>query len=270
MEYITDKAVIVGAGNVAWHLTEGLEAIGIPVLSVYSRTKANAVLLAQRSFKAIATDQLDFSDSAANLFFLCVPDQAFGSVIAQLILPKQATIIHTSGSAPVSILKNNYTSQIGVFYPLQTFSKIKQISWEQTPIFVESPDENTLETLIRIANTLSKVVYEINDEERRLLHISAIFANNFVNHLLFCAENLLKQADLSLQLLKPLIEETINKAFRIGPFQAQTGPAVRADKDTILHHIDMLSQNGNAQSSKIYDLISRSIMKTYLEDDDLF
>ncbi|MCS7004325.1 MAG: F420-dependent NADP oxidoreductase [Cytophagales bacterium] len=270
MEYLKNKAVIIGAGNLAWHLLEGLESIGVPVTTVFSRSFEKAEQLAKRSFQAVPTNNMDFTHLSANLFFLCIPDDALISVVSQIRLPSKAILIHSSGSMPISALQNNFTHQVGVLYPLQTFSKSHKVEWRKIPIFVEASDETTLEKLFHVAEQLSEEVFEINSEERLRLHISAVMASNFVNHFLYIASKYLQELQLPFSIIKPLVEETIQKAFRIGAYEAQTGPARQNDKETLAYHIETLLQLGQTQEAHLYEMVSKSIIRTYFPHYDLF
>ena len=253
------KLAFIGSGNVAWHLSQGLENAGFPVVAIYSRTLKNAQKLAARMYDATATDSLDFSESEATVFFICVKDDALPEVCYHLQLPATAIVVHTSGSLPLSALQLNPPVSRGVFYPLQTFSQSRAIDISQTPLCLEAEDPATEAILVEMAQKLSKIVYLVSSQERKALHLSAVFACNFVNHLWAVAKQLLDAEHLEFDLLKPLIRETLEKALAAGdPAQVQTGPAARHDLKLIQTHLAYLQKNPAWQH--LYQVLSDSIL----------
>ena len=257
------NTVMIGSGNVAWHLAPALENIGCKIVEVYSQNINHAKELTKRLYEASPTSALDFGDTNASLFIIAVSDQAIEEVAKELILPDESIVVHTSGSQPLHALGYLATENIGVFYPLQTFSKVKKIDFTNVPFLIESEDSFTKKTLTNIANQLSKEVLHVNSEDRQALHVSAVFACNLTNHLFTIAEKLLADKQLDFRLLKPLITETINKSLEIGPKNAQTGPAIREDVDTLEKHMQYLQNN--EEFAGIYRLITQNIIDTYSE-----
>ncbi|MEO0333264.1 MAG: Rossmann-like and DUF2520 domain-containing protein [Bacteroidota bacterium] len=253
-----EKITIVGAGNVAWHLASALEEAGCSVVQVYSRQVNKAQELAARLKQAQPTAELDFSDSPATLFVLTVSDDAIAAVAQQMKLPEQATVVHTSGGQPMQVLNEAATDQIGVFYPLQTFSKQRTISFQNIPLCLEAIRSEVLDGLTQLAQKLSKQVVTVNSRQRAALHVAAVFANNFTNHLLRMSEQLLQESQLDIKLLHPLIEETVTKAQAMGVAHSQTGPARRNDQKTIDHHLDYLRSFDPAYT-KVYRVLTKSI-----------
>ncbi|NIK72567.1 putative short-subunit dehydrogenase-like oxidoreductase (DUF2520 family) [Thermonema lapsum] len=252
------KVAMIGAGNVAWHLAPALEQCGHLVTTVYSRRLHHAEALCSRLYEARAVDSLDFSAVPADLFVLSVSDDALPQVIDRLILPEHPlTVVHTSGSRPLEILRVLEVPH-GVFYPLQTFSKNKEVDWRRLPICVEGNTPQVEERLMQLARAVSGRVYQINSERRRYLHVAAVFACNFTNHMLALAEDLCEQYELDFEILHPLLAETFEKALRVGARQAQTGPAARGDVELIEQHLHLLSQDPDKQ--RIYRLLSESIL----------
>ncbi|WP_288004378.1 Rossmann-like and DUF2520 domain-containing protein [Thermonema sp.] len=255
------KIAMIGAGNVAWHLAPALEQCGHLVTTVYSRRLHHAAALCERLYEAEATDSLDFSETAANFFVLSVSDDALPVVVDRLILPEHPLmVVHTSGSRPLEVLRVLEVPH-GVFYPLQTFSKTKPLDWHRLPICVEGNTPETEARLLRLARALSTRVYQVNSERRRYLHVAAVFACNFTNHLLALAEDLCEQYDLDFDMLRPLVGETIEKAMQIGARQAQTGPAARGDVELIEQHLRLLAHDPDKQ--RIYRLLSESILNQH-------
>lgn len=254
------QITMIGAGNLAWHLAQALDAADCRVVQVYSRKLLNAKALASKLYDAESTDSLDFSESESDLFLLAVRDQAFAEVIPKLQLPENAIIAHTSGTQELAVLKN-LSKAHGVFYPLQTFSKARKINFKKIHFCLEASNENTLDFLAEIADSLSKNIYQVSSADRRALHIAAVFACNFTNHLFTISKEILAKNDLEFEMLKPLIEETIEKAMSQAPEQSQTGPAVRGDQQTIEAHLQYLRKNTSFE--KVYEALSTSIRKYY-------
>lgn len=260
------RITIIGAGRVAWHLAPALENAGHVIQEVYSRRYREAKKLASRLYQASAQDEPDFSDSSAEIFILAVADDAIRTVASRLLLPEHDTIVvHTSGSQPLGALADAQSSFTGVFYPLQTFTKDKEVDFSKIPVCLEADDDGVLKVLIKLAKSISAEVRLINSQERAILHIAAVFACNFTNHLLQMAETLTESHHLEFSLLKPLIAETISKGLTIGPRQAQTGPAIRGDLITLEKHMDYL-RNYDKDYAEIYKVITQHILDTgYLD-----
>lgn len=256
MSFYTDISII-GAGNVAWHLTQALEDAGHHIHEVYSRNQKNAEALVNKLYSTTATSSLDFSNSKATLFIIAVSDDAIEEIVEDLLLPDATTVIHTSGSAPLEAFANT-ASNFGVFYPFQSFSKSRKVDFKDISIFVEASNKDTAKMLLNLARTISKKVAEMNGDTRKALHISAIFASNFTNHLLFIAKQIAKDNKIDFELLEPLIIETVNKSLEIGPEKSQTGPAARGDLKILDQHLSFLEDNKPVQ--EIYQLLSQHIL----------
>lgn len=251
----------IGSGNVAWHLAPALDNTDFAVREVYSRNPAHAAALVDKLYEAEVKHSLDFSNSPSSIFIIAVPDDAIQSVVQEIILPDEAILVHTSGSQPLSALGYAAIPGIGVFYPLQTFSKSKKIDFTDVPIFVESENAATEKILITMAKAVSKNVHRITSLERKAMHVAAVFASNFTNHMLLIARQIMKENNLSFDWLKPLIAEMINKSMSIGPEQAQTGPARRGDFEILDRHMEFLQHD--EQLSEIYKVISQHIIDRY-------
>lgn len=252
----------IGSGNLAWHLAPALDNTEFAVHEVYSLNAKHAGALVARLYQAQAKTSLDFSASTSRIFIIAVTDDAIQSVAQKIILPANAMLIHTSGSQPLSLLgSGNANRNIGVFYPLQTFSKAKRIDFADVPIFIESENRETEKVLTAMAKAISKKVVKISSENRQALHVAAVFAANFTNHMLAVAKEIVEGHELKFDLLKPLIAETLNKSLEIGPENAQTGPAKRGDLEILDKHLSFLNQN--AQVAEIYKLISQHIIDKY-------
>lgn len=249
---------IIGTGNLATVLAPNLEQGGFIINNVYSRNLANAKQLAGRLYQASPTNNLDFSESASNVFLIIISDDAIEDVSRELVLPDDAIVAHTSGSKPLSILGYTASNNIGVFYPLQTFSKHRRVSMKDVPVLIEGENKFTRNTLDKIARKLTNNVQQANSKQRMLIHLAAVFASNFTNNMLLQANEIMKAAKLDFDLLAPLVAETMEKSFELGPINAQTGPAIRGDSEIIEKHLEILEES--PEKEELYRLISQQIL----------
>ena len=257
MAHYYDIAVI-GSGNVAWHMSQSLENAGHHIHSVYSRKLKRAEALVANLYDAEATESLDFSDSRATLFIIAIKDDAIREVAEKLVLPNpDAIVVHTSGGVSIEAL--GYALQhYGSFYPFQSFVKSRQVDFKEIPIFIEASNTATKNVLTRLAQSITKKVAYLDSEQRKALHVSGVFASNFVNHMLVVAKQIAKQHKIDFQLLTPLIAETVNKSLELGPENAQTGPAARGDLAVLDAHLEFLKDDETLQN--IYKLLSQHIL----------
>jgi predicted short-subunit dehydrogenase-like oxidoreductase (DUF2520 family) len=251
------KTALIGAGNVAWHLGKALHEAGHEIVAVYSPTEATRHELTQQLPPAIPIATLDLTQIEADLVLIAVPDAALAGVVANLKILDSTIVAHTSGSQPLEVLQVIEGAQAGVFYPLQTFSRSKSVDFSTVPILLEAEDDQTFQALQEVANTISNEVHRVDSDKRKQLHLAAVFACNFTNHLLGISRQLLQQAQLPNTLLQPLIKETIEKAMLQHPFQVQTGPAIRHDQNVIDAHLQMLANQPLYQD--LYRLLTQSI-----------
>lgn len=251
------KIVLLGSGNVATHLAKALKSKGEEIVQVYSQNLDNATLLAQ-SIATEAIGDLNEIKQNADLYIISVKDDAIESVAKSL---KHVTglVVHTSGTTDINILSSQ-VKKAGVFYPLQTFSKDKEVSFENIPLCIEANDENQLTILKNLAAKMSREVHELNGEKRKVLHLAAVFACNFPNHLYALANKILNQNGLDFDIMRPLIAETADKVMSNLPENVQTGPAIRADENTLNKHLSMLTDMPELQN--IYQTLSNSIKLT--------
>ena len=252
------KIAILGAGNVAWHLAPALEDAGHEVTEVYSRDLQKATEITERVYSAQPKDELDFSDSKAEIFILAVKDSAITEVADEVILPEGSILVHTSGAMPLDILGYSSASYTGILYPLQSFTKGRKMDMEEVPFLLEAEDQETLQKLKKLAKSLSPLTYVVRSKDRKAVHVAAVFASNFTNHLIGISEEIMRRQGLDFEMLKPLIIETISKCLQIGAKKAQTGPALREDYETLEDHHRFLSYND--QLAEIYRLISQDII----------
>jgi predicted short-subunit dehydrogenase-like oxidoreductase (DUF2520 family) len=253
----------IGAGNLAWHLAPALDNTDFAVKEVYSQTRKHAAALVDRLYQAEIKSTLDFSTSPSKIFIIVVSDDVIEDIAGDVILPPNAILVHTSGSQPLSVLGYASTLNIGVLYPLQTFTKVKKIDFKDVPIFIESENPETEKILMSMAKAISKNVSKITSQKRKALHVAAVFAANFVNHMLTLSQEILEKNDLDFKLLKPLIVEQLNKSLEIGPDRAQTGPAFRGDVEILDKHFQFLDDD--PEVGEIYKIVSQHILDRYNE-----
>lgn len=254
---------IIGTGNVAWHLARNLENSGHVISSIYDRDIAKAKEFALDYFNAKFTNKTDLSNSEASVFIIAVSDDAIEEVAGNLQLPAGSHLFHSSGTKPLKTLGYASTNNIGVFYPLQTFSKGKQTDMNNVPFCLEAETAESKEVLEKLASSISDKVHFMDSSQRAVIHLSAVIACNFSNHMMSISKGILQSNDLSFELLKPLIAETVNKALTIGPEAAQTGPAKRKDLETLDKQLTSLQND--EQIAKIYEHISQHILDFYSE-----
>ncbi|MEJ8801132.1 Rossmann-like and DUF2520 domain-containing protein [Pontibacter sp. H249] len=260
VESVKLKIAFVGAGNVAWHLSQALATAGHQVMAVYSRSALSRTELASALPEAIAVSSSDFTGFAIDLVIISVPDAALAQVAKELKVTPGTVVAHTSGSQPLAILHQIPGARPAVFYPLQTFSKTKAVNLQEVPILLEAEQEDALQLVETLAKSISSKVYKVDSEHRRHLHLAAVFACNFTNHLLGISQKLLQEANLPGELLQPLIHETVAKAMQQHPFKIQTGPAIRHDENVIQAHLQMLQQHPRLQ--ELYQKLTESIQTT--------
>jgi len=255
----TYKIVLIGAGKVAWHLSQELSRVHHPVYQVVNRTLTH---LDGWTEWATTISGLEDIDQTADLYILSVSDHAIATVAEQIspYLPKEAFIVHTSGDTPSTVLAE-YFDQVGVFYPLQTFSKAKAVNFQEIPICIYANHPNGEQILRTVASWLApnEHIFPIDDEQRASLHVAAVFVNNFVNHLYQIGHQLTNDFDVPFALLRPLIAETAQKSQGLSPMEAQTGPAIRGDHATLEKHLGRLENYPYFR--QLYQLMSEQILK---------
>jgi len=248
--------VLMGAGNLAWHFGHWLASAGVKVVQVFSRTPHAGEGLAVE-LKTGYTNRLDLLVSDADLYLLAVSDDAIPSLIRQAEFGRRF-VIHAAGSVPMEVFSGKLKNY-GVLYPLQTFTRGKNLDLNEIPLFIEANNTKNLDKLGILAHKLSRRVYKVDSEKRAYLHLAAVIASNFTNHMLAVTDHLLKERNLSFELLKPLITETISKALQMPPLQAQTGPAVRGNLQVMEKHMAIL--DSHPEIRELYRVISESIMR---------
>lgn len=253
------RIVFVGAGNLATNFGKALHEAGNDILQVYSRTYESASALAMLLDCSPVTN-IDKINNDADVYVISVSDNAMADVVPQLCNGREDKIfIHTAGSVPINVFEG-MALHYGVIYPMQTFSKNKEVKFKEIPCFIEGNDNVALETALSLAGSVSDRVYRMNSEERKYLHLAAVFACNFVNHCYGISFEILRRHNISFDVMMPLIDETARKVHTCSPVEAQTGPAVRYDQNIIRLQSELLKDN--PVFKKIYEYMSVSINQT--------
>ncbi|MRX41174.1 DUF2520 domain-containing protein [Flavobacterium sp. LC2016-23] len=244
------RITLIGSGNVAQHLIKAFaKSELIEIVQVYSRKKE--ALSAVIEFDKITSDFEDLKE--ADLYIIAVSDKAIADVSKQLPFQNRI-VVHTSGAASLDVLDSK--NRKGVFYPLQTFSKNKDIDFSAIPMCLEAENTFDFRILETVAKSISNAVFAINSDQRKALHVSAVFVNNFTNHLYQIGQEICEEHQVPFEILKPLIRETAEKINTLNPIDAQTGPAKRNDAVTINAHLDYLTTENQ---KNIYKILTQSI-----------
>ena len=244
----------MGAGNVATHLGLALKNKGHSIIQVFSRTTESARSLSRQLDTGYITDLTELNYSA-DIYLFCLTDDVLPHVLKKTSFSDQI-VAHTSGSVPLSILRESVFHS-GVIYPVQTFNKDRQVDISEVPFCVEGSTPYAENTLLDLASGLSGKVYSVNSEKRKIIHLAAVFACNFTNHMYTIADRLMREHNLDFDIIKPLIQETSAKILEMDPSNAQTGPAKRGDNQIIEEHLQLLKDAPDIQ--KIYTFVSKSI-----------
>lgn len=246
------QIVIIGSGNVAYHLAKAFVLNTIPLAQIFGRNEKELSKISEELKIPFSTEKLQDAD----LYLICVSDNSVEGV-SKMISNKNCLVAHTSGSLPKEILSGEYRR--ASFYPLQTFSKSKSLDYSKIPFFIETENEEDRQTLFNMASKISENVMESTHEKRKYIHLTAVFACNFVNHLFSRAKEISDSQEIPFDYFLPLIDETVQKIHEIDPKDAQTGPAVRNDKRILELHEQLLKD----ESLKIYKIMNLSIKKMY-------
>ena len=249
------KIVFIGAGNLATRLSLAMQRVGMQIGQVYSHTEASARQLATR-LGCPWTNDLSALQEDGDLYVFSLKDTVLSDVISK-VKPNNGMWVHTAGSMPMSVFEG-YAQRFGVLYPLQTFSKGRNVNFDVIPIFLEANTDKNADYLKNIASALSENVRFMSSEKRRSLHLAAVFASNFTNHIYTLSYKLLENESIPADVLLPLIDETVSKIHSMPPAAAQTGPAIRYDENVINKHLAMLD---DPDMQAIYRLLSQSIHK---------
>lgn len=247
--------VLIGAGNLATQLGCSLAKKGFNIRQIYSYNIENAEALAEK-LNAYATDNLKEIQLDADLYIVAVKDAVLLSVIDQMPVVK-GVVAHTAGSLSIDMLLkfDNY----GIFYPFQTFSKEREVNFESIPILIESSGVEVQEKLQKFGAKISKTVIQCDSNQRKQIHLAAVFACNFSNHMYAIAHDILQKNDISFDVIKPLIQETAHKVEELSPVKAQTGPAIRNDQNIIDKHLKLLTED--VELTSLYKKITKRIQE---------
>lgn len=244
------KVVIIGSGNVAQHLIKVMQiAANVNLVQVFARNKESVLHL-------IAEDKITSDYNAikeADVYIISVSDNAIAEVAENLPFQNRL-VVHTSGTSELSVLDTK--NRKGVFYPLQTFSKSKEIDFSSIPICLEAENGEDFKTLQSLSQNISEKIFAISSEQRKSLHVAAVFVCNFVNHMYTIGNQICEEHNVPFEVLQPLIMETAQKISTLKPEDAQTGPALRNDTKTINKHLEFLQ---NLDYQELYKLLTQSI-----------
>ena len=244
------RVVFLGFGNVNSKLCEAfLSAEKIKVVQIYNRSQIEL----PKPLKNIDFTSDIHAISEADVYIIGISDDSIAQFSESLIFTDRL-VAHTSGSVSVKSLSNK--NRKGVFYPLQTFTKSREVDFTEIPICIEAENASDVDLLKKLAKTISQNVFEVSSEKREKLHVAAVFVNNFTNHLYHISEEILKNESLPFDLLKPLISETAHKLKTLSPLEAQTGPAKRNDLKTIENHLHLLKEENH---KNLYKQLTKSI-----------
>ncbi|MBC8052768.1 MAG: DUF2520 domain-containing protein [Sphingobacteriaceae bacterium] len=248
------KITLLGSGNVATHLGEAFKKAGHEIVQVWSRTAKNAAVLAN-SLQCGYTNHISDLSAEPDIYILSVPDDSITETALKFPFPEKI-LVHTSGTTGLEV-----PGISGVFYPVQTFSKSTKLDLSLVPIAIEGKDQEVERLLLELGGSISSRVVKLNSDQRKALHVAAVFACNFSNHLYGIAERILESKELSFDLIYPLILETAVKVQGNSPASVQTGPAVRGDQKTLDKHLQFLDTNPALK--ELYERISQSIINFY-------
>lgn len=255
------RIVMIGAGSVATHLSMAIRNAGHLIIQVYSRTNKSAKQLAE-VMNCDFTTSLSTVKQDADLYILALSDEAIVNFATDFSFP-QARVIHLSGGLEMDLFDGK-VKNYGLMYPVQTFSKARDVDFKSIPLCIEASNPEMERFLMHLAGQLSSSIHILNSNQRQMIHLAAVYSCNFVNHLYDIASRILGNNDLPFDLLSPLIIETTNKVRENLPRNVQTGPATRNDQLIINKHLELLSSNSRYQS--LYTELSKSIRQEMEED----
>lgn len=250
------RIVLIGAGNLATNLSKALKAAGHEIVQIYSKTEESAGSLAAIIGCEYTTDIYNVCQDA-DIYIFAVKDsvvERLANCVAECVSGK--LFVHTAGSMPMDILPVEHR---GVFYPMQTFSRSREVDFSVIPLFLEAEHEADMVVLKEMAGTITHHVYELSSDDRKYLHLSAVFCCNFANHCYRLGEKVLEEHNIPFSVMLPLIDETARKVHEMSPAEAQTGPAIRWDENVIMNQLALMNDNPDMQ--EIYELLSKSIHK---------
>ncbi len=250
------KVTLIGAGNLATQLGKSLKKAGVIISQVYSRTEDSARTLGELLEAEWLTDIKALRDEA-DIYIFSVKDSVLNELISEVCKSRgEKLFLHTAGSMPMSCFEGK-ALHYGVFYPMQTFSKAKDVDFERIPVFIEGNSIETEDVIKSLANKLSQRVIRLSSADRKYLHLAAVWACNFTNYCYTVASDILSEHGIPFDVMLPLINETTEKIQKISPKEAQTGPAVREDRNVISKQLELM--NGKEDLQELYQMLSKGI-----------
>ena len=248
---------MIGAGNVSTHISRHFHSAGHHINCVYSRTDKSAQQLADE-LGVPGTSVVEDVPVDADFYILCVPDRV-ALEVAEKFRHTSGIWLHTAGALSMNLFRGVF-KLYGVLYPLQTLSKARSLKASQVPCLVEGSSPQVLASLMKLALSVYRNVEEVNSEKRLVIHTAAVFANNFSNHMVHIAKELITEQNIDPQMIEPLLQETFEKIKALGTVKGRTGPAIRGDQETMNKHIELLK--GHPEWEKLYTFISREIQRS--------
>ncbi len=259
------RIVLIGAGRLATNLGQALLGAGHEIICINSHTMASAKELAAK-IGGKPVDKAEDMPMEADAYIIAVKDSVLADVIPLVTKDrKDQVFMHTAGSMPMSMFQGK-AYHYGVFYPMQSFSKERAVDFAEIPTFIEANDQKAMQMIRHLADSITEHVYELSSEDRQYLHLSAVFACNFVNHCYAMAAEIIERHGMSFDVMLPLIDETARKVHQMHPLDAQTGPAVRYDENVIHHQMQLLRDHPFMED--IYDRMSMNIHRKAIEKND--
>ncbi len=255
---MVQKVCFIGAGKLATQLSKAMRMVGYDIVQIYSRTEDSAKSLAE-DLQCAYTTNVEKLTTEADLYICALKDSVITEVLNQAkVFSNAKMLVHTAGSMPLSIL-SRYTENYGVLYPMQTFSKTKKVDFSKLPFLIEGSNSQIVENLKNIAEKVNSISYNVSSEDRKKIHLAAVFVSNFANHVYALGSDIVQTANVPFEVLLPLIDETAEKVHYMSPKEAQSGPAVRNDRNVIEMHRSMMKEDEDLL--KIYEMMSESIYK---------
>ena len=250
------KVTLIGAGNLATQLGKSLKKAGVIISQVYSRTEDSARTLGELLEAEWLTDIKALRDEA-DIYIFSVKDSVLCELISEVCKSRgEKLFLHTAGSMPMSCFEGK-ALRYGVFYPMQTFSKSKDVDFERIPVFIEGNSIETEDVIRSLANKLTQRVIRLSSADRKYLHLAAVWACNFTNYCYTVASDILGEHGIPFDVMLPLINETTDKIQKISPMEAQTGPAVRGDRNVMNKQLELM--NGKEDLQELYQMLSKGI-----------
>jgi len=250
------KVTLIGAGNLATQLGKSLKKAGVIISQVYSRTEDSARTLAELLEAEWLTDIKALRDEA-DIYIFSVKDSVLCELISEVCKSRgDKLFLHTAGSMSMSCFEGK-ALRYGVFYPMQTFSKTKDVDFERIPVFIEGNSIETEDVIRSLANKLTQRVIRLSSADRKYLHLAAVWACNFTNYCYTVASDILGEHGIPFDVMLPLINETTEKIQKISPKEAQTGPAVRGDRNVMSKQLELM--NGKEDLQELYKMLSKGI-----------